>query len=231
VKISYFKGLFKKVNLKFLSSENIENDYYEIKFEKPKNFNWIAGEHAIFSIPSKKFQGKKWRAFSIASSPKEENIIIGTRTGVNPSNFKRTMIELEKGDLVKMRGPFGWFVSRDENSPLVMIALGVGITPIRSLLMDNLISDRILNVIYSSHNTYLFEKELVEAAASPNAEITFTRDIKDTKSEILKAIETYHNDAYYYIGGNPLAIKSITKILRKNKIKRKKIIHDPFYGY
>ena len=44
----------------------------------------------------KKIDGKKWRAFSIASTQKEDVILLGTRTGKTPSSFKKALIRLKQ---------------------------------------------------------------------------------------------------------------------------------------
>ena len=89
----------------------------------------------LFSLcPDAMYRGKKWRAFSVASVPEEGYILIGTRTHGNISSFKENLIGMSAGDKVKVIGPFGWLVKKDDTSPIVFIAGGVGITPVRALI-------------------------------------------------------------------------------------------------
>lgn len=231
MKLRDFKGVFKKANLKFIRAINVSEDFFIVEFEKPKDLIWRAGEHAIFTIPSKKIKGRGWRAFSLASTAKEDKVLIGTRTGQSVSEFKKTLLSLQEGDTVKIRGPFGWFVVKDTTSPLVLIGLGVGITPIRSLLMDNYISDRIINVIYSSNEAYLFKEDFDTANESDNVEVAYCDSREDAEKQIERTLNIFENEAYYYIGGSPKAIKSVKKKLREMNVKNKRIIHDPFFGY
>jgi predicted ferric reductase len=221
MKISDFKGVTKTIKVEFESAENIEKDYYEIKLKKPEGLKWKAGEHAIFSIPNKKIQGKKWRAFSIASTPKENVILLGTRTGTDISSFKKTLIELKKGDVVKMRGPFGWFTEQDKTTPVVMIALGVGITPVRALLTTfEHHHDRKVDVVYSSTDVFLFKnriQEIIDHNKSFN--IVYPNTIEDTQSQIDRLSKQYGNHAYYYVSGSSKAIKSVQIQLNNNNVK------------
>jgi NAD(P)H-flavin reductase len=231
MKLKDFKGVFKKTQLTFIKAEKVGKDYYIIRFEKPKKMVWRAGEHGIFSLKHARYQGRKWHVFSVASSFKEDEILLGTRTGEHISNYKKALISLKKGDVVKLRGPFGWFTEQDAVSPMVLIGLGVGITPIRALLKDNEISDKTINVIYSSKETYLFKAELDLLKENKNLTIKYTKNTVDTNQEIIKAVNLYKNNAYYYIGGSPKAVKSVKKLLKSKGIKGKQIINDPFYGY
>jgi ferredoxin-NADP reductase len=232
MKLKDLSGIFKTHDLTFISSENIANDYYVITLEKPKILSYKAGEHGIFTLPGQKFKGKKFRAFSIASSDKESKLILGTRTGKNMSSYKQTLINLKKGDIVKLRGPFGWFYEQDQETPMVFIALGVGITPFRALLKDMESSKKPVELIYSSMDTYMFNEELdVLAKEHDNYHIIYTKDIFSTQDKIKEKISTYGNKAYYYISGSTKAIKATKKLLKSNGIKRKRMINDPFFGY
>lgn len=233
MKLKDLKGALKTRKVSFISATNIENDYYEIRIKKPEGLKWRPGEHAIFSIKDKNLKGKKWRAFSIASTPKEDVILLGTRTGEKISDFKKTLINMKEGETLKMRGPFGWFTEQDKTTPVVMIALGVGVTPIRSLLTKfEHHHDRVVDVIYSSEDTYLF-KDRIEEIINHNKSfnVTYTKEIPETKDHIARLASKYKNNAFYYISGSTKAIKSVQSQLKTKGIKGKQIINDPFFGY
>jgi NAD(P)H-flavin reductase len=233
MKLSDFKGVLKTVELEFINIENVSEDYYIIRLKKPEGLVWRPGEHAIFSLPHKNVEGKKTRAFSIASTSKEENILLGTRTGKAVSSFKQNLIDMKQGEKVLMRGPFGWFVQQDDTTPSVLISLGVGVTPMRALLKEFSENGNInVDFIYSSTSTFLFEEEINQMInANENFDITYAKTIEETNEAVIDAQKKYGNNAYYYIGGSQNGIKAITKLLKSKGIKRKKIIHDPFIGY
>lgn len=92
MKLSDFKGLFNKSILKVKKINNPYKDYYEIYLTPGVNTSWKPGDHGIFRLPNNKVEGKKWRAFSVASIPEENIIILGTRTGNKVSSFKQELI-------------------------------------------------------------------------------------------------------------------------------------------
>lgn len=233
MKLTDFKGVGKTQEVEFISAVNVSNDYYEIRLKKPEGFKWEPGKHAIFSIPNKKISGRSWRAFSIASTPKEGVILLGTRTGKEISSFKKAFLNLNEGETVKMRGPFGGFTLKDHETPLVIIALGVGVTPIRSLLTKlEHQHHREVNVVYSSLDYYMF-KERIQAIIDHNDTFTisYTKSITDTTDAYLALANKYGNSAQYYISGPNNAIKAVKQELAKKDIDKSRIIIDPFLGY
>ena len=108
--------------------------HYTVKLKNDTGLTWVPGEHGIFTLPSKKIEGRKYRLFSIASIPEEGFILLGTRTGKEISSFKQALLTMKPNEKVALRGPFGWLKIQDETSPIVMFANGVGIALIRALL-------------------------------------------------------------------------------------------------
>jgi len=233
MKLSDFKGLFNKSYMEVISVENPHSDYYLIKLNPSKDLKWEAGEHASFSLPNRKVEDKKWRAFSIASVDSEGHILLGTRTGKEVSSFKKNLIEMKAGEKVGVRGPFGWFKIADKKSPIVMIASGVGITPIRAFAkeLEN-DSERDVHLVYTSSDYYLFGEEL-EAIAANNSKINLhkTNGREATQQQIKQLAEQYNSDAYYYISGSMPVIKSTKELLKAQGIKANRVLNDPFLGY
>jgi ferredoxin-NADP reductase len=232
MRLSDFKGLFKTAVLEVMEIDNPHTDYYTVKMSYPERMTWAAGEHGIFTIPTAKIKGSKWRAFSVASSPEEGFLLIGMRTGDKVSSFKDVLLHLKKGDKIKIRGPFGWFKLQKQEKPLVLIAGGVGITPIRALLANIKDKDITAQVIYSSNNYYLFDNE-IENIVNSNENISLhkTSNREETTEKINNSVIEYNNDAYYYVSGSVSFITSIKRNLKNSGIKSKNIISDPFIGY
>ena len=67
MKLKDFKGIFNKSTFSVISVENKNGDYYQIDMKPEEGTFWNPGDHGIFTIPNKKFKGKKYRAFSVAS--------------------------------------------------------------------------------------------------------------------------------------------------------------------
>lgn len=233
MKVRHFKGLFKTHSMRFVSMEKVSGDYILVKMQSPHPIEWEAGQHGVFTLPSKKFKGKSYRAFSIASPPGEDTFLIGTRTGTSVSGFKQALMEMQAGETIKMRGPFGWFVLEDETTPIVMLATGVGITPMRSLLYrlkDE--TSRPIHLIHSAKDFYLFGDELKQLAQENQAiKLTFVYDREEFKQALTAVAVTYGSSATYYVSGSFKAISSIRSLLKGLKVKGSRIIYDPFLGY
>lgn len=140
---------------------------------------------------------------------------------------------MKKGDEVSVMGPFGWFKIRDSFTPIIMIAGGVGITPIRALLKkleaDN---SRPIELIYSSSDYFLFEDE-IKNIANNNPNINFKKNTSknETTKTLESLIEKYNSNGFYYISGSRKFIDSYKKLIKSKDIKSNRIIIDPFIGY
>jgi len=232
LKLSDLKGVFNKHDLFVVSIHKQSNGYYTVKLDA-SGIQWRPGEHGIFSLPDRSFSGRKWRAFSIASIPNENEMLLGTSIGIKPSGFKQVLASLEKGDIIRLRGPFGWFVLQDDATPIVMIAGGIGITPVRALLKSvEKTQNRNIHVVHSSKGGHLFGDELVKLSNQNNKiDLHLTNDRAMTQAIIADLVFEYGNKAFYYISGPPKMIKDYRKILKSKSIKNKRIVTDPFVGY
>jgi len=232
MKFEDIKGVFKKNELTIESIDNPYADYYTVRIKNDSDVSWTPGDHAIITLPGKKIQGQKYRVFSVASTPDEGIILLGTRTGKEKSSFKKELLTMKAGEKVGVRGPFGWFKVQDETSPIVLFAGGVGITPIRSLLKQlEFNTNRPVEVVYSSSEYYLFGNEIEEITVN-NSKITLYKvsSIEETTAQLDKLVKQYGNSAYYYNSGAPVVLKSVKKRYIDSGIQKKRIIADAFMG-
>lgn len=231
--LSDISGVFHKTIATVDSIENLYDDYYTVRLIPAPGVTWTPGEHGIFRLPLRDVKALNWRPFSIASIPGEGVILIGTRTGKEMSPFKRRFLHLEKGSPVKLNGPFGWFKVKDATSPLVLFASGVGITPIRAILMSlRQDTSRDIDIVYASGGRYLFGEE-IEAIVRENPRMTLykTTDPGSTQAQLSALAEKHGDRAYYFISAAPGVIGSVRKHLRGRGIRGKRIIDDTFWGY
>lgn len=236
MKISDFKGLFTKSDIKLINKTQETSDIYTFEFEVDKNIQWKAGQHSIFKFLDKKIEGKKTRAFSVASVQEENKIIFSTRINETPSDFKKHLKELGVGDKLNMMGPFGWFYIKDYEKPMAMIAGGVGIPPIRALIKDietKKKNPRVVEVFYVDNRGEYAYRKYLESIDEKYAFINvhFISEIKAFEEGIQKFTRKFKNDADYFISGSPNMIKGVKNTLKQQGIKNKNIINDPFYGY
>lgn len=228
-------SLFKNNEIALIEKRKEFSDKYSFSFESKSPLNWKAGQHGIFRFKGEKLNGGNSRMFSVASSPQEKVIIIGTKIGENPSGFKAKLKSMEIGETIFLRGPFGGFFISNYNKNIVMIAGGIGITPMRAILKDLEYKDikgKVTLFYIDSKREYVFKDEL-EKIKNNNSKINiiFLNNRKDFEDVILKYTEKHKNDSLYFISGNPNMVKDIRLKLKNKGIKRRNIINDSFRGY
>lgn len=233
MKISDITGILKKNTLAIHSINNPFEDYHVITLDIPNDLTWKAGEHGIFTLPGRKVSGQPFRVFSISSIPEEGKILIATHANQPVSDFKKQLFSMSKGDQVKIKGPFGWFKVQDTTSPIVMIATGIGITPVRAIVksIENE-ETRPIHLVHSSPSKHLY-RNTFEEISKKNRDFhpVFTTSKEQTIETYTALAKIHGNEAYYYLSGKLSIIRSTKKELKKLGIKSSRIINDPYIGY
>jgi ferredoxin-NADP reductase len=231
MKLNDFKGLRKKATVRLVRKQQFEDNQYVFEFGAG-GIVWKPGEHGIFSMPNRKVTGKKWRAFSVASIPEEGVIRIATKITDKSSSFKQHLKNLEKDDEIAVRGPFGWFYRLDERMPIVMVAMGVGITPVMAMVREHDLADASMYVIYAAPVQHLF-RDMLDSAARKNPSITISYVSSHKEADELLNIQLakYGHSAHYYLSGAPAAVKTLKKRVKRAGVSGSKIISDSYLGY
>ncbi len=220
----------KDYKIKLISKIHLANDYYSFDFEKPNDFVFTEGQFGIFKIESDQIQGRNTRAFSIASSGAETFIRIATKIIATPSDFKKVLRNLALGDEIMMTAPKGSFTF-EYDQKAVLIAGGIGITPIRSMLFSAKRKSMERNdfLIYSElDKCYPFHEEIEKL---PGLEIEYAADIAPTQKAISDAAKKYENSRMYYLSGSPGFVNALKGLLEENGVTEEHIKHDVFIGY
>lgn len=231
--IRYLKGMTQKTEATVVSVENPHGDYHTITLKSSEGFSWNAGEHVMLRLPNHEVIRGEYRIFSIASISQEGILLFGTRTGKEISAFKKVLLSLNSGDTVSVQGAFGWFRIRDEHSPIVMFAGGVGITPIRALVkeLEN-DSRRHIHVVYSSSDYYLFRDEIgAIVQKNPSMSLYLVSSREEAEERLTVLVNEYGNQAYYYMSASPSVVDSVSKLLRSKGISGNRLIEDSMKGY
>lgn len=107
------------------------------RLEKPSDFVFKPGqfiEITLLNPPETDAEGNS-RAFSIASAPRDDFLLVATR--LRESAFKRVLSHAPLGTQVKIDGPFGDLrLHNDSSRAAVMLCGGIGITPFRSIILN-----------------------------------------------------------------------------------------------
>lgn len=219
--------------LNMQSKKDEGNGTYSFSFTCDEVLNWHPGQHGVFYFGKLQFFKKNWRAFSIASAPFENIIMIGTIIPETPSDFKKKLLAMQPGDTITMRGPFGEFKTNEKTKKIVGIAGGIGITPFRSILAaisQGVITNMQIELIYAGKNSYFaFQDECQRYCNNPDISITYVNSVEEVNAAIDEAATRNKNNASYFVSGSPGMIGAVRT--RLSGLGIKKIINDPFKGY
>ena len=207
---------------------------WTFEFQPRSGFKIKAGQHLLVNLPHENPDDRGTiRLFSPSSAPHEGMIRITLQYfGDKGSSFKRALFQLIPNTEITIRGPVGTFLVKEPVvQPLVFIAGGVGITPIRSILSE-LQANKVPykgTLLYANHDTnYLFGEEL-ESFAKENINFSI-RKITSPNLIHRETIEelNLNGNELFYVAGSPSFITSIVSILKSLRIPSNRIKYDKF---
>lgn len=225
-----YAGVLRTHTLHLRDHQALADNVHTFVFGMDAPFTWKAGQHALFTLPGQDVRGKSWRAFSIASSPREGVVRIATVIPDSPSDFKRQLLRLRHDDPVRIFGPFGEFHARGVQH-IIGVAGGIGITPFRALAYDIMrqhLKDTRLTLIYSARSAFTFKDEL-DSWQNDRFRISYVQSPEDVQRALALYAELHKNRAHYYISGPPGMIDAVRDSYTKLGITN--IVNDPFKGY
>ncbi len=203
--------------------------------DKPLPF--LAGQFV-----SLQFTEKAWRAYSIASSPKETLIELVVR--IVPGGIGSTILDAAKvGDEFNFKGPFGHFIlSKNTKNNLIFLGTGTGIAPLRSMIIEeNQKKDpRPMKLLYGGRDphdiAYLDEIDTWSEKLNIKLGFSRTKDFGEYQKyaencRITKFIEDrdcFDENSEFYICGNGNMVKSVVEILEQKKIEKNRIFMERF---
>lgn len=184
---------------------------------------------------------------SIVNSPNEPGVLaLTTRLRLKESLFKRTLNEMKTGDEVEIGKIEGSFVLPDDtDKPIVFIALGIGITPYRSMLRYAFEENKPykFTLIYSDNEiesmAFLDEVKQMEKDHPDNFKLiqVVTKDENwqgENRHVDTNFLKDYFDDIkepLYYISGPPKAVFAVRDNFKEAGIPEDQIKADDFYGY
>lgn len=221
-------------------------DIKELRLKLPEPMRYKPGQYIQFRAPKYKGSpGEVYRAYSISSDPaNKEAIELVVR--LVPGGICTTYIfeHLKEGDEVLINGPYGEFYLRDTQAPMIFIAGGSGIAPIKCI-MHRMANEKIqrkgifffgvgeLKDLFYQDEMKALEKRIpnfrfVPAVSQPEGEWKgATGRVTEVAKEYLKKQE----DAASYEGylcGSPGMIDSAVGVLTEAGIPVERIFYDKF---
>jgi len=222
---------------------------YSFAFALPPGFSHEPGQYADFALPLRASDGRgSRRAFSIASSPTEREVLIAARFPDRPSHYKTHLAAMKPGDSIIATEVSGEFVlPRNKRDKLAFIAGGVGITPFRSMIkyLADRGEPRDTALLYSARHEgdLAFRDVFWEAGKKVGLKATYTLTGRDKVPEswsgergridaamIRRTIPDYRQRSYF-VSGSPDFVEHVRRELHSIGVPRTKVRADPFEGY
>ena len=142
-----------------------------------------AGQHVDVRLTAEDgYQAQ--RSYSIASAPEDGHLVLTVERLDDGEVSPYLTDELRPGDELELRGPIGGYFVWEEalGGPLLLLAGGSGIVPLRAMLRHHAATDSTVPVrlLYSARTLadVIYRDELAHLAAADEADIRFalTRD-------------------------------------------------------
>lgn len=211
-------------------------------------YEFRAGQHADFAFlnPSEGDASDNSRTFSLASSPQDKApVMIAMR--MRDTGFKTAIKAASLGTRFKVSSPRGSFaLHKDFRRPAVLLAGGIGITPMRSII-HWATQERLphkLYLFYSNRQAedagFLGEFENL-AVKNPSFTLipTITREASSAwpyeKGPIDRGLLTRYlhalNGHMYYVAGPSGMVAAITALLRNSGVNEDDVKTEEFGDY
>ncbi len=224
-----------------VSSRQLTPSTRSIEVEKPRAFVFRPTQFTFLQLRTE--DGMDARPMSLATSPTRPHLEYAVRLSDSP--YKRAFAALQPGDEVAVFGPIGDFVLR-ETRPAVLVAGGVGITPLKG--MAEYAADKRLPIsvrlLYSNRSedeiVYRDELEALEKQ-NPNFRVlhTLTRTTDGgwqgrtgrIDRELLQETGRGLADPIYYVSGTPSMVVGTLRLLRALDVPDADLEVEAFRGY
>lgn len=217
--------------------------FYSLKFElvTPNTITFLAGQYILVDCPLT----PQKRQYSIASAPRMGHAIELLIERIPNGVVSGYLTGLTEGSELSFYAPAGEFVVKEtpdeENRPLIFIATGSGIAPLRSIVLDQLRSKeakrQITLYIGMRHADDLFWLEQLEEFHDnfPNFtyHITLSKPPDDwrlCRGRVTDCLSVHDlpKEGNYYLCGNPQMITDVTNILLSRSVSSECIHSEKF---
>jgi ferredoxin-NADP reductase len=235
--------------IEFLKKKQLTADTYSFYFERPNDFNYEPGQYLrmTLEIDSPDERGTN-RFFTICSSPTEKEYLMIT-TRIIQSSFKKTLASLTKENLVKIFGPLGNFIFKEEEKQThVFLAGGIGITPYRSMIKymadKKIDTPTILFTSFKTADEIIFQGEFRQMEkVLPRFKFiqTITQSEKSNQkwdghsgridAEWIKQNVFDIPSALFYVSGPGAMVDALSEVIKSLEVSTDNLRTEKFPGY
>ena len=237
--------MFSKLKVQEIKQETSDtvSIVFEISYDLKSDFNYQSGQYITIK---KEVAGEEVRrAYSLCSSPIENDFRIGVKKVENGKMSTFLNEKLNVGDELEVMRPSGNFVIDNMNSNVVAFAAGSGITPILSMVKSVLNSNGFFTLFYGNKTSkdIIFKNELdtlkSEYSNNFNLHYIYSREemgdtlykgrINKEKCTLLmkENLECLKSDGFYMCGPEEM-ITDVSSSLKELGVNESKIHFELF---
>lgn len=217
---------------------------FRFKLEKPAGLDYVPGQYVQLFCPAYDGNEEVYRAYSIASDPAEKGII-DLIIRLVPGGICTTWCfkHLKEGGAARINGPYGDFRLTGSGAPMIFVAGGSGMAPIKCMLhhMKNTQNKRKAAYFFGGNQVKdlfcldlmkEFEKDLGDFRFVPVVSKPADNEKWDGETGLVtEALQRNIKDASGYEGylcGSPGMIDAAIKVLVNLGMPEDKIFYDKF---
>lgn len=214
-----------------------------LKLPEGSDFSFKAGQFITLDLPISEKRTKRWRSYSIANAPNEDNglielCIVHLEGGVGSTYLFE---EAQVGDTLKFKGPSGTFTLPEKiEQDIVMICTGTGIAPFRSMIRDiqnQSRSHQNIHLIYGTRyaNNILYREEM-EAWAQSSQDFTYSVALSREKYQDYQGyVHNVYQKAYakvdpkrkfYLCGWSSMIDEAVETLILEMGYEKKQILYE-----
>ncbi|PZX55568.1 FAD-dependent oxidoreductase [Algoriphagus chordae] len=219
--------------VKLISKTVIAENTLELRIEKPKGFEYIAGQYAVLEIldPAHRELDTSFRSLSMVSHPDEDELRFSMR--LSNTSFKQSINQLAAQHQFRVFGPMGDFLLSDNKKGIVFLISGIGITPVLPFLkeLEKSKFDQPVFLFYSNKTSdEAAYHETFKAATLLSFQYipVFTKIDSRINNEFLQAKLKDLTAFDYYVVGTKGFLNSMKAILLQNNVPLENIKIDDF---
>jgi ferredoxin-NADP reductase len=232
-----------KAKLDHIVHENDSKTINSFWFEPERPLDYIAGQFIEMTIIHDKPDDrgiKRW--FTVSSSPSDAPLIsITTKFSQPSSSFKKSLLELKKGDTVTISDPMGDFVlPKDAEIPLTFVAGGIGITPFHSIIkwLHDTKQSRDISLLYAAREeselvflkifeSYGMKRQILLSEPDNN----WSGLTGKLSGQRIVEMTTPRDNSLVFVSGPEKMVESLQDQLMANGINKSHQVGDFFPGY
>lgn len=188
-------------------------------------FEWKAGAHVRVTVGD----GKSTRAYSLLNLPElsPTQVAIGVLRDDQGQGGSRFMHELKVGDELRLSEPKNLFELEDHPGASVLLAGGIGITPIFSMARELEDSGRPYEVHYAgrTEGALAFVENLKSVSGD---KLTLHYDDQDSALDIGRLLEAAVSDAHVYVCGPRGMIDAVRHEAEKRGFDKQRVHFELF---